>query len=519
LNDIFSYKTPKYVVIRDLRLGCTSYFFMAVIFIKIGVLNIFMQCMHLRQMPVVGNSRVSAMQPTHHCNALRADCMSDFTPMSKLPYCLQFRGPESQTTGMRRADCEFWDGPGMQGGPTPVPGTAFIPTRVTTIKQTVGCRPTEENDYACDTKPYVHANPSDEGDTIFVADVERFTLLISQAFKTEEEPYFGGQSGSFHSEVKSARSESGLQLNKKLPKRVTAKFKHKDTDGSPHRLDIPDKPDPKSEFPSLLSLNIGDVISLGDLIKLADPRGVELLDAELENGETLRHGGAVLEVTVEYDNYKMMDPLGTEEPYYTISASILPLGEYKIMYYKEVDGDSRVLVDVHGILIVVHVVGRIRVFSFSQLLTVLTTAMVSLAIAGTATDFMMTYCMADSTQYKVCQNQPTLDFGDFRTTMKALKAHHGPRYDPFDHKPVVHADILNNQVDTRLAPDHEDLLLILCKFEQRLNTLDGMDITNTLTTSEAKKAMKGMDKIARYIHEKESNYKFAGLLSNSGAAE
>merc|ERR1719164_54040 len=65
---------------------------------------------------------------------------------------------------------------------------------------------------------------------------------------------------------------------------------------------VPEKPDPDAYLSSVRSIPLGDVISVRDLLKLADPRGEWLLDAPREKGEnskTLRNDGGVISVNIE----------------------------------------------------------------------------------------------------------------------------------------------------------------------------------------------------------------------------
>merc|ERR1719375_2138182 len=122
---------------------------------------------------------------------MEPDCMSDFTPLSELKYCNQFSAEAGKEETKRRLegkvkqyDCEYWDAPAMTRGRSPVPGTLFMPTRIKSTKQKVGCTPNEGNGFECKTKPWVHAD-GDYVKEMMVADVERFTVLINQAFSAD----------------------------------------------------------------------------------------------------------------------------------------------------------------------------------------------------------------------------------------------------------------------------------------------------------------------------------------------
>jgi hypothetical protein len=381
LDNIFGYYTVKYAKIKDRRLGIIQKALMLAILVKIGVLTILCSCQHLLNVPVIGSARANAQQPTvNACNPMKPDCMSDFTPMSELAYCSQFDpstaskaagDPEEdgKAADSRRlqdaarkspqAECEYWDAPAMTRGRSPVPGTLFIPTRITSIKQAVGCQPEESNGYTCGTKPWVHAPGSDDDitRTIMVADMERFTVLINQAFTADVPGH----------DV-SGRASDSQGFIKGRPDLVDFYTQNEETKGYIHRLEkddkdklkhistlhqIPSKADFKGDFENVFSLKgNGDVLAVSELLRMADLRGSELLDEVRGDGTTMRTEGAVIAVDITYTNAAQWDFLGTKEPHYTISAKFIPMQYYKIVYESMPTHDSkfRTMHDVHGLL-------------------------------------------------------------------------------------------------------------------------------------------------------------------------
>jgi hypothetical protein len=92
-NNLLSYKTVKYVAIRDWKLGALQKSLMLLIVIRIFAMDICMNCKHLKGLPLFGTATSSARQPTKdHCNPLNMGCDSDYTSLMKLPYCKQFKG-------------------------------------------------------------------------------------------------------------------------------------------------------------------------------------------------------------------------------------------------------------------------------------------------------------------------------------------------------------------------------------------------------------------------------------------
>merc|ERR1719224_89858 len=86
--------------------------------------------------------------------------------------------------------------------------------------------------------------------------------------------------------------------------------------------------------------------------------------------------------------------------------------------------DARIMYQVHGLLFVVTVRGSIRIFSWSHLLVVLSTAMVSLAMANTLTDLIMSYwpgLSSTSGHYNILKYQMSMDFSSLSKTIRRLQ--------------------------------------------------------------------------------------------------
>merc|ERR1712070_912817 len=79
---------------------------------------------------------------------------------------------------------------------------------------------------------------------------------------------------------------------------------------------IPLQPDTDSDFPSLQMTTKGDVISIGGILKAADPRGHKIFDIPRFDGTTLRHSGAVIYISIQFDNKKKWDYKGEAPPTY-----------------------------------------------------------------------------------------------------------------------------------------------------------------------------------------------------------
>lgn len=216
---------------------------------------------------------------------------------------------------------------------------------------------------------------------------------------------------------------------------------------------------------------------------MADLRGGSMLDLPRDDGTTMRQKGGVVSIDITYSNKKNLDLFGNEPPIYTVSAKFIPMKYYKIQYETMHDEDTRTMSDVNGLLFLINVTGAIRTFDLTNLLTVLTTAMVSLALASTLTDLLMSYapCLGLKDHYNILKYQPTMDFSDLEDRINTIKEQakaKGETYQPSKHKSSVCADTINGYAAKQENIIDDDMLKIICTFEMRLNRLDGMDACN-----------------------------------------
>lgn len=462
------------VDVKDVRLGLISKFLTLVIIIRIGILTIWKNGAHLAPVPVFGSARANAQMPTEGaCNPVDPDCRATFTPLSELPYCAEYGpdpadGPNNTleaaniTRPVRVAHCTFWDAVTMTRGRSPVPGTFFIPTRVTTFYEKKGCDPSKSNKYSCDPKPFRRDlnNPKNDKPHFFLADVERFTLLVNQAYQAFDDKgnRIAGRAADFKGVVDPISKRSRQYLDHKVYKGTVT---HTTITGEQDTYEIGASTD-NSPFKSIRKVDQGDIVSIEDLMLMADPRGKSLLDAPREDGSTMRWEGAVMSVDIEYTNQALWDPFAQTEPHYVMTVSYLPMKEYKIQYGED-SPNGRARRNVHGILILFWVGGHIYQFDYTELMTVLSTALVSVAVASTLTDFLMMYAFADSKQFTTMKYQPSPDMYN----QQKLERDTGE-------KDRFHRTLLQENAATMALPADKDLLHVLFKFEQRLNRLDGM---------------------------------------------
>jgi len=289
------------------------------------------------------------------------------------------------------------------------------------------------------------------------------------------------------------------------------------------------------EFPSAFSLSIGDVISVGDLIHLADPFGRDgdrVMDESRDGKGTLRNEGGVLVVAIHYTNSAKMDPFAQSPVRYVITATFMPMQKFKQVAHVPLPDGGRRVTNTHGLLIQAQIHGQVRSFAFGMLLRVVTTGMALLAASQIMTNMIMLHIMADKDKYNILKFQPTQAFDKLRKLQKKQKQHYGEAYDELNHKPAPVADFLSDifepfkgdltskppeevkgifhaveeevikRTNDRLKPDSAldqielekrkswwlDILSTFIRHEQRLNRLDGMDEHNLGAQSEEKMA-------------------------------
>merc|ERR1712224_711885 len=193
----------------------------------------------------------------------------------------------------------------------------------------------------------------------------------------------------------------------------------------------------------------GNIISIADLLRLADPNGEMLMDKiKKEDQSTLRWNGGVLSIEVEYESKHQWRPLGDGEMSYVLSAELLAQSEFKNMYGTIEEDGTRLVHDIHGLLVIAHVHGHVYEFSLQYLCQVLTTSIGMMAVASLVVDWVMTNCLSHKEKYATVMTQPSLLFDD--EVLQNAK----DDYKSLGEKPVhhIHSDLLRKMVG-QLAND------------------------------------------------------------------
>jgi len=431
LDTCLSYKSRRFAVVHDWRLGLAYRIFQVVGLGYVVFWAIIYKCEHLRLDPVSGYARVDISTPVKDgCFEADATCKLDLRSLAELPYCIQGK---AQINTQQRV-CEFRDAYALSPQ-TPMPNSLFVPSFINRMLQRKVCEPSLENGWRCEQTYVTQAEEGKYQHGAFVADIERYRLLISHSFEAigvEDETESMGRSettlgkllpastplpGSlkpWHSRPVGAESAgSSVQIKA----HIRHPLRKVDVD-----LEIPSYEGENGDFSTLYHSPWGDMLSLGDLIKLADPRGAEVVLSEKgENDLSRRERGGVLAVSIEYTNERSFDVLGLAPPRYTVSARLLPMQWLYQSHAVPAGNNTRHIEAYQGFLIHADVHGHIRSFEWLSLLQVLATALVLLTVAGSLTDAAMAYTTELAQRYELIRQQPNRTVQELRSLVGQLQ--------------------------------------------------------------------------------------------------
>jgi len=227
LDEVFAFKTSKYVRIRDWRLGLIRVVGFCSIALYIVGYEILWMGRHLAQRDVQGVFRVQLQQPTvDTCNPYKIGCRAYFRQEEDLPYCEQFN-----KTYLDKRRCKYYDGTAVR---MEYLGKTFLPTRVETYEMNGSFA--EDGMYSfLDNSGHIQ-NGTGAAEPVldyFIADLERFLILFDHSFTTQD-----GQLREEQNKMVGYYEEPQHQsLSKKLgiPSGMPGSTLH-DTDGGGKRL-------------------------------------------------------------------------------------------------------------------------------------------------------------------------------------------------------------------------------------------------------------------------------------------
>eukprot|EP00029_Vermamoeba_vermiformis_P010900 TRINITY_DN5855_c0_g1_i1.p1 TRINITY_DN5855_c0_g1~~TRINITY_DN5855_c0_g1_i1.p1 ORF type:complete len:385 (-),score=86.56 TRINITY_DN5855_c0_g1_i1:61-1215(-) len=343
----FEYSTVKVVKIRDARLGLLHYVFMFLILAYVaGYTIIYRQRYLLTEVPV-GSVRMSLMAPKSR------------TPATELPFCINSTIPYAYT----KHNCAYWDAD-LVVYPTAEDKAMLAATRVTMLNETFEC---ELDDYTCHVTSHTT-------DTIYIPDIERFTLMIDHTVVAP----------------KSGFQRNGAQMSGKLYDQYHQVMNYSE----PNTVGEIGKP---------------DIIEIGLLLKAAGIDSLDTLTEDLsKSNDSKRYDGLVMMVFLSYSNqysYNLYDIR------YEYRVTLVKDTEYKVrqpIYTKKYE--NRFVFNRHGIRIIVLQVGSIGNFDFQTLLINVVSGFGLLAVATFIVDTLATKLLPNKKAYNAYKYQTTVEF-------------------------------------------------------------------------------------------------------------
>jgi len=357
LDQMFQYCTPKYVYLRDWKLGVTKYILMFLIFLYVVVFQILYSCSHLKPAPAQGFGTMTLEHPRHDCEEFDKDCLASFNNIKHLKYCSQnkvARKLKEEVVSDKEEDGKATakdgkDTPAKDGKDTPAkdgkdgkdgkegpkvgddidvqhecqyldsrrlswmsgtPSEIFVPTHYKSILETrnpdcydpMNPASKGDKDFMCKS-PWTVTKERD----FFVADIESFTLHMTHSFNCPELQMFG-TSTDFQGLLAVCPTNHPKDIKKECKR-----LKVPNTTGVLAAEDRVGLSQPKDVGISTLtgSATGKDEISLHDLLRstpVAQKNDMkDILDSELgssfgHTGESLREVGGVLLLDVNYAN-------------------------------------------------------------------------------------------------------------------------------------------------------------------------------------------------------------------------
>jgi len=415
IDEVLAYQTPKITVLKDWKLGLIAISLKLLIFCYIVLWTILHKGRHLKEIDMKGLNRLSVRHPVQHlCDVLDVDCNSNFTDWSELPYCSESK--KTYTDADQKKRCSLWDYVQMT---LPWDKGMILATSVRRFDEERECKPSEDNDWACAGEPfqYISANGTKQrepGAAVprvdeYIADIERYTVLIDHAcMSANGEGTQDRVNRDMQGYVEECPHSSHAGAMGCAPWPIPCLY-----DKCPAGAPKPSKGEAQSKGAlassllasgSAVSLNEGDIFTLGTLLRLANVD----LDEAIGGKENLRTRGLVLNVGINYDNRPAGGFLGLKVapwkvPEIAYSYTVVPLEDRDFHWSKTVDDPgaaTRVVRIYSGVRLLVQQSGTLVRFDMSFFLVTVSAALGLLAVANTITDMAMMYLLARSEEYR-----------------------------------------------------------------------------------------------------------------------
>lgn len=459
-DEVLAFETKKVVRIRDRSLGILWRFSQLSIFVGVVIFQILYAGKHFKKEAPHSIQRVTLQPPVSNstgrpCNPSDVDCSMDFTSVSNLKYCEQYDGERSD---LRRLPCEYFDSDDVF---LPVSSGMLLTSFTKTYLQRNGCPEAAKQGKPCPHK-WVYMDESGADQLLqvgrlpaqpitksFVADLERFTILIDHSVRSEsgEIAYDDGQMqgyfedcegesvhGKFHRKDCTRKSIRDWSMNKDdsammqsaaenlAPQRGTAFVRGRRVDDELEAEEAEDLTLLQARRMATRSIDgdvvvstlLGDVLSVGTLLRLAGlsfDQPPTIYSESKDAGKTVRSQGTAIVVNIEYKNHKhwtFFTPSGPPE--YDLSVSSRPVAKFKHTTTQELEDGRRRMTDHYGIFFEFEITGELCVFTYTGLMLILTTSVGLLAVATFITDSIAIRLLPDKDEYKKLKFESSRDF-------------------------------------------------------------------------------------------------------------
>eukprot|EP00747_Dinoflagellata_sp_TGD_P031604 gnl/TRDRNA2_/TRDRNA2_135415_c0_seq1.p1 gnl/TRDRNA2_/TRDRNA2_135415_c0~~gnl/TRDRNA2_/TRDRNA2_135415_c0_seq1.p1 ORF type:complete len:486 (+),score=64.73 gnl/TRDRNA2_/TRDRNA2_135415_c0_seq1:33-1460(+) len=358
---------PKTVRISNPVLGAVKVSVaFAVFFGYAGLYCVWNKKSYLMLSGIQGVTRLQLQHPVNGCNPLHEDCLSRFKSFDKLPYCIQHDAKEGKhsehneseharqlqnkrpASDIRQHKCEYLDEFDVESG---FFGTTemVVPTRKTLYKQKALCDLT--------VKPCHPAYKEESKETVFVADIESFTLLVDHSFACEDlvEEKTAWEMQGFVRPCGPPYECDLVPIDNKIPGssplgNSTLKGVRAFWNAGP--------PVPTTDAYSIPN---GDVFRVGYLLNILN---ISLDDSMNFQNHSAREEGLGIVVAVHYKNYKLHTMPNTWPTIYEYRVFYAAQDTYKTTStFREPGSKVRTITDQHGVYVRLIQQGRLGRFN------------------------------------------------------------------------------------------------------------------------------------------------------------
>jgi hypothetical protein len=521
IDDLLKLATPKYVYIKDWKLGAIKYSLMIVILFYVLVYDLLYMCSHLKPHVAQGYGSIGLKHPTSKEGKL------NFANLVDCKYCREHElvgkkvkrllsdksdkpddkpdedsgEPQVGDWVTRIAPCRYLDSDRLTL--TDQPNEVFIPMRYVSYEQEIdeGCydpvitqahgfhtRKVEASSFDCQK-----AWKTKKNEEFYVADIGDFKLDIQHSFLA---PTIGlqGVSSKYRGFFAACPNNHPKDVKKECKRMVVPNtegtYAPEDAVGLVNQTEM--------NINSLTGSETGsDTISVLDLLKLTpvaqdfkwreDVADRKLPDHFGHPKESIREAGGMLMLSVSYDNtgpgrpgFPFMEGWGMDdvpllgaikEITYTYRPYFVPSNDNKKVEVKfDSDASKTRTVNVwYGITVKLSFEGKLVKFSAAAVFTALATALVLLTSATTIVTYGVLYL--GPTKYGLLMYQTSEDFTNWKE-MRSNKSATGAFGKTVDY---VTGQTLIEAMDKDEVLSKDQLLNILMAYEVRLNKLDGQD--------------------------------------------